>query len=652
MSLQYRREIDGLRAIAVLPVILFHAGFDAFGGGYVGVDVFFVISGYLIAGILARELAAGEFSLLRFYDRRARRILPALFVMLAATVPLAWVLMTPSQLTGFFTSLGSVAIFAANLHFYEAAGYFAAETEMQPLIHTWSLAVEEQFYLIFPPLIAALWRWWPRMLWPVLALLAVASLAWAVHVLPTHPDRAFFLPEARAWELLAGALLALWPGHKAGGDRLGARRGTSLLAGLGLALILGPVVLYDEHTAFPGLAALPPVIGTLLVLHAARAGTAVAALLSWRPLVGMGLISYSAYLWHQPLFAGARLAYLTEPPPALMIGLTGLTLILAVLSWRYVEQPVRRGALLVRQRAVFGAAGAGIAGVLLIGLLGQSYGAALWRWTHPERAPDMARLETAQAHPAKVDDGACFFSAAAVDGALLKRMTECHTRFGPGLVVLGDSHAVDLVAAIATRPDRPAFMVGLTEPSCRLHRPQPECDFGAFLDFVRDHPGAVKRVIYGQAGFYLFSRDGQREGSRNMVDDLSLDEAVPDLQPVPGESAEVLSYLDALSEHVEVYWLGPWIAPHIPLELVSRHGCAVPVALRPNLEAEYRQLDRFLAGQSAEAGLQYVSLIEMLDLTLPADLQDCRAIFWRDGDHLSRAGAARFAKRLDPGLWH
>ncbi|GGH47900.1 acyltransferase family protein [Frigidibacter albus] len=647
MSGLYRREIDGLRAIAVLPVILFHAGFDAFGGGYVGVDVFFVISGYLIAGILARELAAGEFSLMRFYERRARRILPALFVMLAATVPLAWVLMTPSQLTGFFSSLGSVAIFAANLHFYQAAGYFAAETEMQPLIHTWSLAVEEQFYLIFPPLVAALWRWWPRMLWPVLALLAAASLAVAIRALPGNPEKAFFLPEARAWELLAGALLALWPG-----DRLATARGGSLLAGLGLALILGPVLVYDEHTPFPGLAALPPVIGTLLVLHAARAGTAVAALLSWRPLVGLGLVSYSAYLWHQPLFSGARLAYLTEPPPALMIGLTGLTLILAVLSWRYVEQPVRRGAVLLRRRAVFGAAGTGIAVVLLIGLLGQSHSSALWRWTHPGLAPDLARLEAAQDRPAPFDDGACFFMTDTVDPGLLARMMECHARFGPGLVMLGDSHAMDLIAAIATRADRPAFMVGLTEGGCRLYRPQTDCEFDAFLDVIRDHPGLVKRVLYEQAGFYLFSPDGEGNGSRSILNDLALDKAVPDLQPIPGASDAVLAYLDAVSEHAEVYWLGPRLAPHVPLELVLRHGCRAPVGLRPNLEAEYRALDTYLEGRTEGEGLRYVSMIDMLDLAFPVDLQDCGAFFWADGDHFSKAGAARFGDRLDPGLWH
>lgn len=647
MSIQYRREIDGLRAIAVLPVILFHAGFDTFAGGFVGVDVFFVISGYLIAGILARDLEAGQFSLLRFYERRARRILPALFLMLVATVPMAWALMTPSQMAGFFASFVSVSTFTANFHFYDASGYFASETEMQPLIHTWSLAVEEQFYLIFPLLMAGLWRWWRRAVAPVLALVAVASLAGAIEALPRDPAKAFFLPGARAWELLAGTLLALWPADAAPASRRG-----SWLAGLGLAMILVPVVTYDEYTPFPGLAALPPVLGTLLVLHFARGGSPVAALLSVRPVVGLGLISYSAYLWHQPLFAGARLAYLTEPPPALMIGLIGLTLALAVLSWRYVEGPVRRGALFVRRRAVFGATAAAIVAGIAIGAAGQApQTAALWRWTHLELAPGLARLEAAMKGPETVDDGACFFSVEAVDAALLRRMTACRARLGPGLVVLGDSHAVDLVAAIATRPDRPLFMVGLTAGGCRLHRPQAHCDFETFSDFLRDNPDIVKRVIYGQAGFYLLSRDGESNGSRQLVADLGLEERVPELLHNLGETVEVLAYLKVLSQHVETWWLGPWISPHIPPGLMLRHGCAAPVVLRPNLEAEYRELDQFLAEQTAAAGLRYLSLMDMLDLALPADLQDCRAIFWRDGDHLSPAGARRFAARLDTNLW-
>lgn len=647
MSLHYRREIDGLRAVAVLPVILFHAGFDAFSGGFVGVDVFFVISGYLITGILARDLAAGRFSLPGFYERRARRILPALFVMLLASLPLAWALMTPEQLGSFFASFVSVASFTANFHFYDASGYFAAETEMQPLIHTWSLAVEEQFYLIFPLLIAGLWRWWRRGLWAVLAVLALASLAGAIDIVPRNAPKAFFLPELRAWELLAGALLALWPGEASR-----APRAASWMGGLGLALILLPVVIYDDYTPFPGLAALPPVLGTLLVLHAARAGTQIAAILSWRPLVGVGLVSYSAYLWHQPLLAAARLAWLTEPPPVLRAGLVGVTLVLAVLSWRYVERPARSGALFARRRAVFGAAAAAIAAAVVIGMAGQApQTAALWRWTHPGLAPGLARLEAATVRPASVDDGACFFSVEAVDAALLRRMTACHARLGPGIVVLGDSHAADLVAAIATRADRPRFMVGLAAAGCRLSRPKAECDFDDFLAFVRGNPGLVKRVIYAQAGFYLLSGDGERDGKRRMLADLGLDERVPELPNNPQATAKILAYLKKISQHAEVWWLGPWMPPHVPPGLTLRHGCAAPLALRPNLEAEYHELDRFLADEAAAAGLRYLSLMDMLDLTLPADLQDCGAIFWRDGDHFSPAGAGRFGARLDPALW-
>ncbi|WP_164738258.1 acyltransferase family protein [Frigidibacter oleivorans] len=648
----HRPEIDGLRAIAVLPVILFHAGFDAFAGGYVGVDVFFVISGYLITAILLRDLAEGRFSILGFYERRVRRLLPALFVMLAATLPIGWLLMTPQRFEDYFASLSATALFIANVHFYKEAGYFAAETELQPLVHMWSLAVEEQFYLLFPLALAAVWRWWRGALWAALALAALASFGWSLWAMSADPDGAFFLIGGRAWELLAGGLLALWAARPAGEAR---QPGLwhELAAGLGLALIVVPMLTYGETTPFPGAAALPPVLGTVGVLWGARQGTRAAALLRARPLVAVGLISYSAYLWHQPVFAAARLTHIAEPPLALMLALVLLSLALAWLSWRFVEQPFRAVPARSRRRApLFAGAVAGIAVFALAGAAGQSSRADdLWLRMNPDLAPEVARLAAATSRPAPADDGACLFSSDDVDAEWERRMADCHARLGPAIVVLGDSHAIDLMAALAARPDRPLFLTGLTEGGCRPHMPGSDCEFDLFLDYVRTHPGMVARVIYEQAGFYLLSPDGKRQGERALISDLSLDEAVPDIQPNADETAQLVAYLSALARQVDLVWFGPRLEPHVPLDLILRYGCAAPVQLRPNLRAEFSALDSYLAGQAAAARLRYVSQIDMMDLTFPRDLQDCREIFWRDGDHFSPAGVKRFSVRLDPSLW-
>ena len=222
----YRREIDGLRAVAVLPVMLFHAGFAAFAGGWLGVDVFFVISGYLITGILARELAQGRFSIARFYERRARRILPALFLVLLACVPFALAWMSPPELEGFSASFVATVLSVSNFWFWTILDYFGPAADHLPLLHTWTLGVEEQFYLLFPPLLAFLWRWRHGQPVAPLVVLAAVSLGLAVWAAASHPSAGFFLLPFRAWELATGSLLALAapPGRPRGGLRPSASR--------------------------------------------------------------------------------------------------------------------------------------------------------------------------------------------------------------------------------------------------------------------------------------------------------------------------------------------------------------------------------------------------------------------------------------------
>ncbi|MBS7553339.1 acyltransferase [Ancylobacter dichloromethanicus] len=357
--MKYRSEIDGLRAVAVIPVILFHAGFGVFSGGYVGVDVFFVISGYLITMILLAEIEDGTFSIVRFYERRARRIVPALFVVVVACMPFAWMWMIPTQLRDFGQSVTAVVFFVSNFLFWnEAGGYFAPAAELKPLLHTWSLAVEEQYYLFAPLSLAVLWRFGRRTVFWLVVATAVLSLLATEWGWRYAPRANFFLPQFRIWEILAGSICGFLATRHA-------PRPNNLLSALGLAMIVLAIFAFDENTPFPSFYALLPVVGTALIVMFAHKGTYVARLLSARALVGIGLISYSAYLWHQPLFAFARIRSLAEPEPELMMALAALSVGLAYVSWRFVEQPFRRRkpALLPTRRAVFVASTA--AGVLL-----------------------------------------------------------------------------------------------------------------------------------------------------------------------------------------------------------------------------------------------------------------------------------------------
>ena len=338
---RYRSDIDGLRALAVLPVVMFHADLPGFSGGFVGVDVFFVISGYLITLILLRSLDGEEFSLAKFYERRVRRILPALVAMSAITALVAICVLPPRDMQAFGKSLLSTALFYSNFRFSTLTGYFDAPASAQPLLHTWSLGVEEQFYIVWPIVLYLAYRLklTRNALTILVAVLLVVSLAYAqAKSTGSNADRFFYLPQTRAWELMVGALLALgvFP-------RLGSRWQRDLAGLAGIVLIGVAVTAFDAGTPFPSLWTLVPCVGAALVIWAGGSGdNAASRLLSWSPLVFVGLISYSLYLWHWPIFVFAGLMTEDGLTTVQSLGLIALSFIVAAASWRLIEQPYRR----------------------------------------------------------------------------------------------------------------------------------------------------------------------------------------------------------------------------------------------------------------------------------------------------------------------
>jgi peptidoglycan/LPS O-acetylase OafA/YrhL len=339
-TMNYRREIDGLRALAVIPVILFHTGFAAFGGGFVGVDVFFVISGYLITSIILYDQNQSKFSLLRFYERRARRILPALFLVMAVTCVFAYAWMLPDELKNFGQSILATTLFSNNILLAITSNYWSLSSEFKPLLHTWSLGVEEQYYVLFPLLMIFGWKFFRKHMAIVLGVIAVLSFAAANWGLFNKPEFNFYLLPTRAWEILVGALVAF---YMIGKKNISSNRlWSELLGGIGFCLIVASVFLIGRDQTSHGIFYLTaPTLGAALIILFSSENTLVGKILGWGPVVGVGLISYSTYLWHQPLFSLARV-YSKEPPGiATYSVLSVLTLILAYITWRFIETPCR-----------------------------------------------------------------------------------------------------------------------------------------------------------------------------------------------------------------------------------------------------------------------------------------------------------------------
>lgn len=375
MTRAYREDIDWLRALAVLSVLAFHWGIPPFRGGYVGVDIFFVISGFLITQIIQHEIRTGEFSFTGFYERRVRRLLPALYVMIALIVPPSFYFLLPSERHEFFLSIAAVVTFTSNIFFWRQTNYFARAADEKPLLHTWSLSVEEQFYLFLPLLVWALLLWNGRksrrnwLLFAGLGIAAVSSFTFSHWLMTTgRVATAFFMSPSRAWEFLAGSLVAL-----EGVPLVRNIHWRRVARGFGLLLMLVPAIVYRDSSNFPGTAALLPCSGAAIFIWSGLESDAPLRAV-WSPLrvVGFfGKISYSLYLWHWPLFIYAKFSKTSLALSAVeKAALLALAVVLSYGSYRLIEQPLRRGALIDSRRSAFTLAGCSTAILLLVGMIG------------------------------------------------------------------------------------------------------------------------------------------------------------------------------------------------------------------------------------------------------------------------------------------
>lgn len=465
-TMKYRPDIDGLRAVAVLSVMAFHVGLSKVPGGFVGVDVFFVISGYLISSIVFAEIAQSRFSIVSFYERRIRRIFPALFATLAICGIVACIYLLPSELIAYGKSMLAATASFSNFYFWRHSGYFDSPFS-QPLLHTWSLAVEEQFYITFPLFLVLARKFFPERLKAAVVILFFASLLTSAVVVSRSPETAFYMLYTRAWELLLGTILSLRMLPRLHSAWL---RNPATLSGMGM--IAFSVLTYTKETLFPGLSALGPCVGSALIIWAGEGGSSlVGSVLSWRPIVFIGLISYSLYLWHWPVIILRHMgvlvgigAFTSHWPAALlsshrfdMFVMVAISFVLAVLSWWFVERPFRLGPLRLSGRPLFALAGS----VLFILMGGSAW--TVWAGGFKGRFP-AAAVQVASAGGTIIDAP----SSDGIDGVHSLRTGPCfittdyhfedynykaclHQVTGKkNYLLLGDSHSDMLWLALAS----------------------------------------------------------------------------------------------------------------------------------------------------------------------------------------------------------
>ncbi len=639
-NLRYRPEIDGLRALAVLAVMFFHYRVPGFGGGFVGVDVFFVISGYLITSLIVSDMEAGHFSFARFYERRVRRIFPALFAMLAVVSVAAVVLFFPVDLVRYAQSLLATALFGANFEFWREAGYFDAAADQKPLLHLWSIGVEEQFYLLFPAVLALLGRWGRiSRVWVIggLFLLSFALAAWGVG---NAPVATFYLLPARAWELMLGALLAT-----GAVPRLQGRIAAGIEALLGLGLIAASAFLYRSDWPFPGPLALLPCLGAALVIHGGDpARTHVGRLLSTRPLVFVGLISYSLYLWHWPLFVFATYVVMHEPGGLLSVALMALSFGLAVLSWRFAEQPLRRAHVRFRF-APFGAAAAAVV------LTAASAGIAAASDGFPARLkPELQRILAEQDdHEPRI--ATCF--ALTSDEVKNNRLCRIGAASGarPSFLLWGDSHADAILPAVA-RAASHAGQVGLfaggasCPPLLGVTTPQPDCR--AFNDAVMalaERPQFSEIILEARWAKYAEGSTFGTEPKGRIVlaDDLGTDASAPDNRDVFLRGLlRTVGQLRDRGKKVVIVASVPEIGWPVPAVLARRALAEEKGAAAPRVDAYLGRQD-FVLQAFATMRQRFDTVVlyphKILCVTGTCEVSENGIPLYRDEHHLSVLGA-------------
>jgi len=636
MKLTYRPEIDGLRAIAVGAVILYHAqitilGHQPFKGGFIGVDIFFVISGYLITSIILKELlTTGSFSFKHFYERRIRRILPALLFVMLVSLPFAWMYLLPSSFIDFSKSILYSLGFSSNFYFHYSGQQYGAESGLlKPFLHTWSLSVEEQYYILFPIVLLVTFKYFRKYLIHILILGFVISLGLAEWTSRNYPSVSFYFLHTRMWELLAGSILAYFEinnGHRSKNKTL-----NLILPTIGLILIGHSILFFNDGMFHPSLYTLSPIIGVCLVIWFSNKDELTTKILSTKLFVGIGLISYSLYLWHYPIFAFSRITSFTDANILKKLILVGVVFILSISSYFFIEKLFRNKNFNFK-KVLFVVS-------MIIGILVIFTSYTLYKDGRINKFNTMIS-DTTSSTLYRAD---CKFSTSEPDfineNFFKKDFLECKKKYNKFILILGDSHSIDLFNSISKISKNNEFIIGLNRDGCRpLDKNSKNCHYNNALKFIKNFNENIKYILFTHKGSYLLTNTGSKKNITSS-----------EFRKLPLNLTQIkntLSYLKTIKElNSNLIFIGPHIEPNYSIN--KRFFINIldkTIKDKSNYDLIY--VDKKLKELSKQNNIKYLSKIDILDFKFDKDFIVDGNITFSDTDHWNEFGEVYFGKKL------
>ena len=637
IKVAYRPEIDGLRAIAVSAVILYHThitilGYQPFEGGFIGVDIFFVLSGYLITSIILKELiTTGSFSFKHFYERRIRRILPALLFIMLASLPFAWMYLLPDSFIDFSKSILYSLGFNSNFYFHYSGQIYGAENSLlKPFLHTWSLSVEEQYYILFPIVLLITFKYFRKYIIHILILGFVISLGLADWGSRNHPSFNFYFLPTRMWELLAGSILAYFEitlGHRSKHQTL-----NIILPTIGISLIGHSILFFNDETFHPSFYTLSPIIGVCLVIWFSHKDELITKILSTKLFVGVGLISYSLYLWHYPIFAFVKIESV-EMSKINIIIISLITLIFSIISYYFIERPFRnkkfRFVTFIKY-IVFIVFLLIFFSLIVIGKQGRLNKNNIVL----EKYISSPLFESKCKHAIRVNN---FLS----DSFFNKRFNNCKKEFGKFILILGDSYSLDLFNSISKISNEDEFIIGLNRDGCVPSKSSKYCHYLNALGFIEKNSEDIKHIFFTQIG----------TGSNGFLTNIEKKDSSNSNLTKPKinftQINNTIKYLILIKElKKELIFIGPHLEPNITLNRRSIYNILNNKNIIDNTNYDLLIVDKKLKEISKINNINYVSKIDTIEFDFKKDFIVVSNFTFSDSNHWSEFGEVYFGKKL------